>query len=122
LTPSEQKLAAEWLSFHVRQPVVFDVFCTELLAQIRLGRTDYSLKAVLEKVRWHTDVIAAIGTRGINNNFSPFYARLFAARHPVHGHFLEYRAAAADELNFKAILAGDYDNVVAAVDQEEFDF
>lgn len=80
-------------AFHKANPQVWDLFqqfTNELIAQ---GYKRYSVDAVLHRVRWEV----AIKTRGdegvkLNNDFTPYYARMWLATHPQWPNFFELRA------------------------------
>lgn len=63
---------------------LFERFAVEALrAGVRIGA-----KAIWERMRWETRVTQTLpGAPALNNNFTPFYARLFDAKHPGLGLF-----------------------------------
>ena len=81
------EIMEKFVAFHEANLHVFGQFVRFTFDLIRVGREHYGAKAVIERIRWET----AIRTRGepvkINNNFFPYYARLFALRYPDHAGF-----------------------------------
>lgn len=86
-------IRAAFEEFHARHPEVyamFERFSLEMLA----GGLNLGAKAVWERMRWETRVgplCVTTRTYRLNNNFTPYYARLFMARHPEHAHAFHKR-------------------------------
>lgn len=54
------------------------------------GRKHYGAKAIMERVRWHCEVEKR-GEFKINNNYTAYFARLFAAKWPEYPHLFSFR-------------------------------
>ena len=82
--------------FHLANPEVWRLFQRFAFEAARAGRTRYSARTIIHRIRWYVEV----ETRGdhfkINNDFSPFYARLWARAYPSHEDLFETRTSAAD--------------------------
>jgi len=78
-------------------PGIYELFKRFTFRMIRAGRPHYSARAIIHRIRWHTD-LRAQGDDGfkINNDYSPFYARKFEREFPAHEGFFEKRRSAAD--------------------------
>lgn len=91
-------LEQRFREFHANNPRVYELFREFTLQAIGAGRKRYGAFAILNRIRWHVE----IETRGdefrINNNWSPFYARLFMLDHPQHDGFFETRLSKADAM------------------------
>jgi hypothetical protein len=74
----------------------FKSFAGELLAA---GRKQYSAKAIIERVRWDTDIKTAGSSFKINNNFAPYYARKLMHDCPIFKDFFKIRPSEADQWN-----------------------
>lgn len=78
-----------WLpaNFHV-----YDAFCEETLKVIGLGFSHYSARTILHYLRHHT-ALAECNSEGwkLNNDFSPYLARLFDLMNPHLAGLFEYR-------------------------------
>lgn len=86
-----QGLMDKMWEFHLENPHVYDLFKRFTQQAIDAGFDNYSVNAIFERIRWHTD----IETRGdpfkINNNHRPYYARMFMDERPQHGNFFRIR-------------------------------
>lgn len=85
------KLKQQWWEWHKANPNVWVLFQKYTFQAIEAGREHYSVNAIFERIRWHTD----IETRGdqfkINNNHRPYYARYFHHVYPEHNGFFRIR-------------------------------
>ena len=92
-------MGAEFDAFDAAHPDVWQHFERIALDIWRRGRPHYSARTILHVIRHHIDTTAHVASADefcINNNWSPFYARRFMARHPECGSFFERRVAIAD--------------------------
>jgi hypothetical protein len=93
-----ERLRAEFERFHAENPYVYSLFERFAFDAIRAGRKRFSAHAVIHRIRWYTQVeTKSRDGFKINNNWFPFYARLFMRDHPEHEGFFCLRAAAADD-------------------------
>ena len=83
--------------FHAENPHVYQLFKRFTFEAIKSGRERFSARTVIHRIRWYTTVETE-DPQGfkINNNWSPFYARMFVRDHPGHDSFFEVRTAIAD--------------------------
>jgi hypothetical protein len=82
--------------YHQDNPQVYVAFKDFTWKTIARGFKHYSAKGVFELVRWHTGV-AGNDQFKINNNYTPFYARLFEKDYPEHAGFFRQRESKFDE-------------------------
>lgn len=102
-------LSREFVSYHIRNPRVWQAY-EEVALSMRLeSDASYGIKAVTERLRWHCDKNLADEPNAfkLTNSFDPFYSRMFAAAHPEHKDLFKYKASLADSVNYQALLAGD---------------
>lgn len=93
-----EKHRAAFVAYHAANPHVYEVFKKFASDAIQAGLAKYSARAIVHRIRWHFDVeTARTDDFKINNNHSPFYARLFLEEHPQHAGFFELRTSVADE-------------------------
>jgi hypothetical protein len=80
--------------FHEENPLVWRLLVRFTFAMMKRGFKHYSVYAVCERIRWETDQANTKGgsTFKMNNNFRPFYARMFAEQFPQHAKFFRTRA------------------------------
>lgn len=85
---------SDWLSdnFHV-----WEAFVSEADHVIPRGFKHYSARTILHVLRHHYAIAESVpqGWK-LNNNRSPYLARLFAILHPVHGGLFEFRETKAE--------------------------
>ena len=80
-----------WSEFHAANPHVYDLIEQFAFDVIRAGYRRFGMQSIIERVRWFT-LMESEGDRfKINNNFEPYYARLFMARNPQHDGFFRTR-------------------------------
>ncbi len=96
-------LAALWLAYHKRNPQVWVAFEKYTLEAITAGHLKhFGFQMVVERLRWQTAVTGDDAYK-LNNNHGPFYARLFAHKHPAHAEVFRTRLSAADSVDFAAL-------------------
>ena len=85
--------------FHADNPQVYRLFCKFADDVVRSGRSRYSARTILHRIRWYTTVETDDPTASvkINDHWSPFYARLYEKDHPNAGELFEKRRSIADE-------------------------
>lgn len=85
---------ARFDEFHAENPHVYELVKHYAKQAIQSGHKHYGMKSIMERVRWHTS-IETNDTFKINNNHSPYYARMFMDDYPQHAGFFHTRKAAA---------------------------
>jgi hypothetical protein len=81
-----------FLAFHRAHPEIYRIFETKALELIKAGHHHYSARTILEVTRWHVDIRNREQDYKINNNWIPFYSRMFAATYPEHSGFFRQRS------------------------------
>ena len=90
------KLDREFEKFHRENPHVYRWLREIALRLRRKGRDHYSARTLVHAFRFHTAMGTTDETFKINNNVSPYYARLLMEQEPELDGFFETRIAAAD--------------------------
>lgn len=87
-----------FLKYHQENPRVYKLF-TRFSLLAAQTHSNFSARAVIHRIRWHSQ-IDTIDPQGfkVNNNHSPYYARMFERDHPQHAGFFRKRASVADEM------------------------
>lgn len=89
----------QFQEFHESNPQVFRLFVKFAKQAIGTGRTRFSGRTIMERVRWYTSVETndPAGFK-VNDHWAPFYVRLFEIEFPRHKGFFEKRRAYADRM------------------------
>lgn len=94
------ELRDKFLEFHRKNPQVWRLFVRYTFQLIDAGRKNYSARAVMHRIRWHTAVKTSEdfpeGFK-INNNHTPHYARMFHEQYPEHDGFFRNRKLTSEE-------------------------
>ena len=73
-----------------RNPRFWKEFCERAFLLIRKGHEHYGAKAIVENIRWHTDI--GLGEEfKCNNNHTTSFARIFNNTYPEFGGFFRMR-------------------------------
>ena len=82
----------EFSAFHRDNPRVWRRFQALVFELIAKGYTCFGSNIIVGKIRWDeaVETVAADGLK-INNNFHPWYARMFVLKHPAHAEFFKLR-------------------------------
>ncbi len=84
-------LKAAWWEFHRANPHVYAMF-KRFTFEVLRRHTHYSARAVVHRMRWHTSIeVVNDDEFKINNNHTPYYARLFMKDFPLHEGFFRTR-------------------------------
>ena len=84
-------LSAEFLEWLPDNLHVWDAFLVEAQKVIRRGYAHYSARTIIHVMRHHSAVSENGSEWKINNNHSPYFARLFDIIYPQHVGLWEYR-------------------------------
>lgn len=85
----------EFLEYLPENLHVWEAFEREALLVARKGFKHYSARTIIHVLRHHSALTEKGGEWKLNNNISPYLARLFALVHPGHAHLFEFREAKA---------------------------
>jgi hypothetical protein len=81
----ERKL--KWWNWHKDNPEVWEKFKDYTFEAINSGRNKYSQWAIINRIRWNSEIETKGGEFKISNDYICFYARLFHAKFPQHDSF-----------------------------------
>ncbi len=84
---TSKSLKHQWWIWHKKNPHVWDLFRKYTFQAINAGRRNYSVNAIFERIRWHTDIETKGDSFKISNNHRAYYARYFHVMHPEHDGF-----------------------------------
>ena len=86
-----RRLEAAFLVHHAENPHVYVLFDKFTWQVIRAGFNRYSARAIFHRIRWYTNIETSDPTFKLNNNHSPYYARMWMEDHPEFPEFFETR-------------------------------
>lgn len=82
--------------YHESNPQIYEGFKRFAFEAINRGAKHIGSKAIMERLRWETNIAAQDGEFKVNNIMTPFYARLFMKDFPKHRGLFATRRAKAD--------------------------
>lgn len=87
-----EELTEQFKEFHIKHPMVWELYQQFAFDRIKMGFKNYSSKGIFERIRWE---IATPNTDPkdfkLNNNYTAFYARWFMQKFPEHEGFFRLR-------------------------------
>ena len=95
----ERSCSPEALRFevwHQQNPEVYRLFKRFAGEGIRAGRKHLGTNMIIERIRWYSAVETTGDIYKINNNFAPYYARMFMKDFPQYDGFFRTRKSKAD--------------------------
>ena len=87
----------KFVEFHLENPHVWELFKRFTFEMINRGKQHYSVNAVIERIRWHSDIETTGDDIKIGNNFRAHYARLFHLAFPNRDGFFFTRKLTSEE-------------------------
>jgi hypothetical protein len=80
----------QFVDHHRKNPEIWREFERFTLRAVRAGRQRLGAKAIMERVRWETEVEGGVDWK-CNNSYTAYYARMFAAKYPEAKNMFEFR-------------------------------
>ena len=93
---AETALKKKFREFHDNNPRVWELLQRFTLEVINKGFKHYSVKAVFERIRWHTDVETSDPEFKLSNNHTAYYSRMFMDKYPEHEGFFRTNRLSGD--------------------------
>ncbi len=91
LHENKEKFSEEFMSWLPDNEHVWNAFALEAMKIKRAGFKRYSARTIIHVLRHHSAIAEADGEWKINNNHSPYLARLFDLCYPHYAGLFEYR-------------------------------
>lgn len=88
----------EFNLYHQENPSIYEAFEKFTFQAIKAGRKYFSARAVIERIRWFSQVEDNSVTFKISDHPMPFYARLFEKNYPQYKGFFRKHRCPADEI------------------------
>ena len=95
-------LVNEFKCFHEKNPEVYEMFKRFTFQAINRGHKNLSSEMIVNRIRWETDVMTTDKDYKINNDYKPFYSRLFMAEHMQYENFFRKRGSHADNIDWSS--------------------
>ena len=86
----------EFMDYHKEHPEVYETFKELVLKTIAKGFKRYSARGIFQIARWHRGGEIKEDGFKINNNYTPYYVRLFERDCPEHEDFFQKRKVKKD--------------------------
>lgn len=90
--PAKNQWAARFAEFHDANPLVYELVKKYTFDVLRTGKKSFSMTSIFERIRWYTTIETSGEEFKINQNFIPYYSRMFMADYPEHDGFFSIRA------------------------------
>ena len=94
-------LVNEFKTFHSKNPEVYELFKTFTFRAINAGHIRLSSEMIINRIRWETSIETTDKDYKINNDYKPFYSRMFMNEYPNYNNFFSTRGSYADNLDWK---------------------
>lgn len=95
LDANKHLFTKEFLLWFPENEHIWIAFVSESSKVINAGFRHYSARTIIHVLRHHSALAETRSEWKINNNISPYLARLFALVHPEHKDLFEYRKTKA---------------------------
>lgn len=87
----DERTNAEFFDYHKNHPEVYEKFKAKTMEAIQRGFKNYGSKGIFELMRWESKGEKKSDGFKINNNFTPYYVRLFETHFPHYKGFFRKR-------------------------------
>jgi len=89
LTALHEEKKQKWWIWHKKNPKVWELFQRFTFEAINSGRKNYSHWAIIQRIRWETDIVTKGDSFKISNDWIGYYARYFHHTYPEHKGFFK---------------------------------
>tara|TARA_R100001463_G_scaffold25735_9_gene60799 strand:+ start:293 stop:610 length:318 start_codon:yes stop_codon:yes gene_type:complete len=94
-------IESDFRKFNRENPVIYTLFKEFTFQAINRGHKKLSSEMIINRIRWETSVMSNDKDYKINNNYKPFYSRMFMNEHPQYKDFFYKRTSKADMENYE---------------------
>ena len=89
------KTQEDFINYHKENPRVYELFCYFTSKVINAGFLHYSAEAIINQIRWYTDVETSGDQFKIDDHYTPYYSRKWMQEHNKE-EFFRTRTSVAD--------------------------
>tara|TARA_R110000751_G_scaffold47468_1_gene106278 strand:- start:82 stop:456 length:375 start_codon:yes stop_codon:yes gene_type:complete len=82
LTALHEEKKKKWWKWHKKNPQVWVLFQRFTFEAIKSGHKNYSHWAIIQRIRWETDIVTKGDSFKISNDWIAYYARYFIHTYP----------------------------------------
>ena len=93
-------IESNFRKFHRENPIIYKLFKQFTFQAINRGHKKLSSEMIINRIRRETSIVSNDKDYKINNNYKPFYSRLFMNEHPDYQDFFYRRSSKADTENY----------------------
>ena len=93
-------LVGEFKAFHQKNSEVYELFKTFTFRAINAGHNKLSSEMIINRIRWETSIDTTDVDYKINNDYKPFYSRMFMNEYPQYKNFFATRGSYADQIDW----------------------
>ena len=94
------QIDSNFRKFHGENPIISKLFKQFTFQAIKRGHKKLWSESIINRIRWETSIVYYDKDYKINNNYKPFYSRLFMNEHPDYKDFFYRRSSKADTENY----------------------
>lgn len=87
----------QFKEYHAANPQIYEFIRRYSLKAIEKGHKNLSIEFVVNIVRWETSIKAGDDEFSVNNNWKPWYSRMFMREFPQYEGFFRKRSSKADK-------------------------
>jgi|TARA_R100001463_G_scaffold1428_4_gene6397 hypothetical protein len=95
-------LVGEFQTFHQKNPEVYKLFVRFTFQAINRGHHKLSSEMIINRIRWETNVMTTDKEYKINNDYKPFYSRMFMTQYSKYNNFFQKRGSYADKVDWSS--------------------
>lgn len=94
-------IESNFRKFNRENPVIYKLFKEFTFQAINRGHKKLSSEMIINRIRWETSVMSNDKDYKINNNYKPFYSRMFMNEHSQYQDFFYKSTSKADMENYE---------------------
>jgi len=92
-----RQIYQRFVKFHMDNPRVWELFQRLAFDVLEAGFRRYAADAIFHRVRWEIDIVTRGDMVKLNNDYTAYYARMFAAVYPQYAGLFKLRKRTSAE-------------------------
>jgi|TARA_R110000823_G_scaffold115181_2_gene237734 hypothetical protein len=114
LTVVTEDKKKQWWEWHKKNRQVWELFQRFTFEAINSGKKNYSHWAIIQRIRWETDIVTKGDSFKISNDWIAYYARYFHHKYPEHKGFFKTKPLKHERGNHAVIQEKEEENRLKA--------